>query len=280
MNITASMIRIMQKNLGLSEQHVNGKLDQRTEDALDEALIQRSNDLDPRHADNILSSESRKRKATAFAQLAAVEREIDTGVVDGFLGPQTDFAILNLVFLSKHGQLPHRWVGHQQHIPNPNNWPEERPETLNDFYGPPNEEGTELVTISVPYPHKLSWDPSTRVNRIKCHRKVAASIERVLSKVVDAYGRQDISRLGLDLWGGCFNFRLKRGGTTPSMHSWGIAMDYDPDRNRLSWGFSRATFASPDFDPWWKCWEDEGWVSLGRTQNRDWMHLQAARLPE
>lgn len=28
----------------------------------------------------------------------------------------------------------------------------------------------------------------------------------------------------------------------------------------------------------WKCWEEEGWVSLGRQRNYDRMHVQAAKL--
>ena len=93
------------------------------------------------------------------------------------------------------------------------------------------------------------------------------------------YAFQEIQRLRLDLWGGCLNVRTMRGGTRYSLHSWGIAVDYDPERNRLKWGRDRAAFAQPEYDPWWRLWEEEGWVSLGRHRNFDWMHIQAAFMP-
>ena len=40
----------------------------------------------------------------------------------------------------------------------------------------------------------------------------------------------------------------------------------------------KATFAKPEYERWWQCWEEEGWLSLGRTRNFDWMHVQAAKL--
>ena len=40
----------------------------------------------------------------------------------------------------------------------------------------------------------------------------------------------------------------------------------------------RPRLAQPDGETFWKLWEDEGWVSLGRARNYDWMHVQAARL--
>ena len=41
---------------------------------------------------------------------------------------------------------------------------------------------------------------------------------------------------------------------------------------------TEAEFAKPEYDKWWECWEDEGWTSLGRTRDFDWMHVQAAHL--
>jgi hypothetical protein len=116
------------------------------------------------------------------------------------------------------------------------------------------------------------------VTRTQCNAKVKDSLAKVLAKVRRHYGLGGIAELRLDLYGGGFNLRDKRGGTTMSTHAWGIAFDFDPDRNKLHWGRDRAAFAQPEYDAWWRAWESEGWVSLGRTKNYDWMHVQAARV--
>jgi hypothetical protein len=36
--------------------------------------------------------------------------------------------------------------------------------------------------------------------------------------------------------------------------------------------------AQPEYAPFLDLWEAEGFVSLGRARNFDWMHVQAARL--
>jgi hypothetical protein len=74
------------------------------------------------------------------------------------------------------------------------------------------------------------------------------------------------------------NVRKMRGSDAWSMHSWGIALDFDANRNALRMTSKEAAFAKPAYNQWWKLWEDEGWVSLGRERNYDWMHVQAARL--
>lgn len=61
-------------------------------------------------------------------------------------------------------------------------------------------------------------------------------------------------------------------------HAWGLAIDWDPAHNKLKWGRDRARLARPEYDTWWRLWEEEGWVSLGRTRNFDWMHVQAVKL--
>ncbi len=91
------------------------------------------------------------------------------------------------------------------------------------------------------------------------------------------YGEAEIARLRLDVYGGCYNPRKKRGGSTWSTHAWAVALDFDPANNRLRWGRDKASFARPDYDAWWNIWENEGWVSLGRVKNFDWMHVQAVK---
>jgi hypothetical protein len=99
----------------------------------------------------------------------------------------------------------------------------------------------------------------------------------VLNRVLSHYGEEKIKALGLDMFGGCLNVRKIRGGNRYSTHSWGISIDYNPAQNKLRWGKDKAQFAKPEYDMWWKCWEDEGWISLGRLKDYDWMHVQAAR---
>jgi len=272
-------VRIAQRRLekaGHRPGTIEGALDERTERALDRVLGERAGDLDPSQVSAILSG-SRNRKLAAYIQLLAVDEGLETGPIDGFWGPQTQFAFDNLAALEERGEIPRPFRDLEPNAANPNNWPLESPESeLRSFYGEPGDPGN-LISVEVPYVHRLSWDPGTRVNRITCHKKVAGSFVRVLEQVIDHYGHDGVRALRLDLWGGCFNKRLKRGGTTWSTHAWGIASDYDPDRNRLNWGRARATFARPEYDVWWELWEAEGWTSLGRTAGFDWMHVQAAR---
>ncbi len=82
--------------------------------------------------------------------------------------------------------------------------------------------------------------------------------------------------LGIDVFGGSLNVRKMRGGESYSMHSWGIAIDFDPERNALGWNQSKARLAAADAADFWKIWEGEGWVSMGRARDFDWMQVQAA----
>lgn len=143
------------------------------------------------------------------------------------------------------------------------------------FYG---GVGLHQTTLRLPFKMKLAWDLKTEVERISVHEKVHQSAARAFDKIASAYDEAARKKLGLDLFGGSLNVRVMRGGSAYSMHSWGIAIDFDPARNQLKWGRDKARLAKPDAEEFWKIWESEGWVSLGRAANRDWMHVQAARL--
>ena len=218
---------------------------------------------------------SKKRKLVAYIQMLCKMRDIECGKVDGFWGPQTEFAYESLNHLIEHGSLPDPWRDTEPSDENPNGWPRQTEDRLISFYGKVGENQTR---IHVPFAHRLAWDKTKRVNSFSCHEKVHDSLLRVLTRVLDHYGPERIRELRLDLWGGCLNVRKMRGGTRWSMHSWGIALDYDPECNKLKWGRDRSAFARPDYARWWELWEEEGWVSLGRSRNFDWMHIQAAKL--
>lgn len=143
------------------------------------------------------------------------------------------------------------------------------------FYGPV---GASQVAVDIPFDMYLAWDKGTRVRRMTLHKRVAASAAIVFNRIAGDYSAAERKALGIDLFGGSLNVRKMRGGSSYSMHSWGIAIDFDPERNQLSWGRDRARLAQADALPFWNAWEAEGWVSLGRARNFDWMHVQAARL--
>lgn len=124
----------------------------------------------------------------------------------------------------------------------------------------------------------LAWDRSQRVRKMTLHTKVAASASRILTRVAGIYSLQEREALGLNIFGGSLNVRKMRGGSSYSMHSWGIAIDFDPDRNALNTKAPQARLSHQDAVPFWEEWEKEGWLSLGRARNYDWMHIQAARL--
>ncbi|MCB2067091.1 MAG: M15 family metallopeptidase, partial [Erythrobacter sp.] len=154
-----------------------------------------------------------------------------------------------------------------------NVWPRQKDVLV--YYGKP---GANQTMLASPYPMKLAWDNSKVINKFSVHEKVHDSMARVLKRALDHYGLAEIQRLNLDQWGGCLNVRKMRGGNNYSMHSWGIAIDIDPSNNQLRWGSDRAHMARKDRLPFVKLWEEEGWLSLGRERNYDWMHFQAARL--
>lgn len=215
------------------------------------------------------------RKINGAIQFYAKKNGLEIGPIDGWWRPDTEDAFNQLSHLLDIGTMPNPWRPEDIEDVNPNNWPRQYTPEFDAFYGAPGEN---LVTINFPYPMKLSWEPYSKVTRTSCHTKVKESLERVLVKVKDTYGLDTIRELRLDRFGGCYNKRRVRGGTKWSMHSWAIALDFDHTRNKLDWGRDRAVFAKPEYIPWWEIWEEEGWLSLGRQRNFDWMHVQAAKL--
>lgn len=188
-----------------------------------------------------------------------------SGKIDGIDGPLTETAS-NLY----EREITNRIISP---VSSPNDTPNEIEEELNDLYGRPGEN---LVTFSVPYPLKLSWELHTTVSRITLNKYVKDSALEALENVLRIYG-SDIDRLNLDVYGGSYNLRKKRGGTSWSTHAWGIAVDFDPDHNQLDWDSEKAAFSRSEYTDWWNIWYNRGWYGLGPEKNFDWMHIQKAK---
>jgi hypothetical protein len=144
-------------------------------------------------------------------------------------------------------------------------------------YGQPNESGTYLTTIKLPYPMRIAWDLDTKVTKMRCHKMVADAFLSVFNELLAHYGYERIVELGIDLYGGCFNYRKMRGGTSWSTHAFGIAIDLDPARNTLKETSKTARFARPEYKAMIDIFYKHGFISLGKEKNYDWMHFQIAK---
>ena len=218
------------------------------------------------------------RRKFAVEQSLIRDSGIEIGDIDGLVGQQTMFAREAFQHLLATGQalrLPERDVEAEpaEAVPEQaQQWP--RQADCERFYG---QVGLNQTLLVLPYSMRLAWDLTTEISRFSCHEKVHDAFLRVLTKTLSEYGETRIRQLHLDLFGGCLNVRLMRGGTRMSMHSWGIAIDLDPLRNALRMTHTTAAFARPEYAPFWKIVEGEGLISLGRMRDFDWMHFQAAR---
>ena len=142
-------------------------------------------------------------------------------------------------------------------------------------YGKPNETGEGyLTTILLPYPMRLAWDLDTKVKRMSCHKLAADKFLDVFNDLLAEYGMAEIERLGIDLFGGCFNYRKMRGGTSWSKHAWGIAVDLDPARNKLKETAKTARFARPEYQKMMDVFYKNGFINLGIEKGYDFMHFE------
>ena len=140
-------------------------------------------------------------------------------------------------------------------------------------FGQPGDTSN-FTTIQLPYPMRIAWDTKMTVNKVTVHKLAAPSLSRIFQEILAAYGLAEIQRLGIDLFGGIYNFRKMRGGSDWSVHAWAAAIDLDPARNGLKQTKKTAQFAKPEYKKMNDIFYKNGWYGLGREQDRDWMHYQ------
>ncbi|MFO7602704.1 MAG: M15 family metallopeptidase [Gammaproteobacteria bacterium] len=219
---------------------------------------------------------SNRRMAVACLQLICHEHNIDAGAIDGFYGPQTEYAIGRFALLDSGRPRPRGFTDIVPLRLNPHQFPLERAASLTDYYGEPCQ--ASLTKVTCPWRLRLDWNLRQSTRTISIHHKLSDSLATVLENIYQIYGEDGIRHHGLDRYGGSYNCRNKRGSdTAQSTHAWGIAIDWFPSKNKLRWNSAQASLSNPELDAWWECWEQEGWLSLGRSENRDWMHVQAAK---
>lgn len=170
---------------------------------------------------------------------------------DGFWGPKSQAACLRHL---------------RALMPSPNPWPSSSQAALRAFYGDPWD-NSRIVTIPAPKWLRL-YDGSTVVRTIQCHEKVAASLIRALQAAYEA-APSVASR-----YFGCHVDRKMRGGSSPSLHAYGAAIDLDASANgnKTHWP-TRATMPFAVMEAFAR----EGWTPAGAFWNRDAMHFQATK---
>ena len=159
-------------------------------------------------------------------------------------------------------------------------WPHQS--KVDEFYGNPRGanggpskkwESANIVRIKPPWKLVTAWDGAS-VSSIAVHSRCAESLGRVLQNIWSKAGQNQlkVNEWGMNLYGGGHNFRLMKGGTRLSMHSWGCAVDFDPSRN----GFGDSTPNFANYPQVLEAFASEGWTWGGNWRKADGMHWQAA----
>lgn len=158
----------------------------------------------------------------------------------------------------------------RQLMPKVNPWPKADRASLTAFYGQPGDE-SQLEAFDFPFP---TYYEGKRVLRSRCHKKVKASLLRVLEEIGNRWGGLRGVMEEAEDYGGIYNNRPMRGGTATSMHAWGIAIDLDADDNGnlVPWPV-KADMPIEIMEAFAR----EGWLSAGAFWGRDAMHFQATR---
>ena len=192
-------------------------------------------------------------------EIISMQRRIDSAgfylVIDGEWGPKSIAACKAYL---------------RSLMPVSNPWPYPDAASLRRFYGEPGDE-SKLVSVTFPYP---TYYDGKLIRATRCHEKVAVSLLRILTAIGKGFGhRRDIMEEAED-YGGCFNNRNKRGGTSKSLHAYGAAIDLDADDNtfRDSWPM-KSDMPLEIIEQFYR----EGAISGAIEWGYDSMHFQFSR---
>ena len=129
-------------------------------------------------------------------------------------------------------------------------------ELLSKFGAPESEKS--MVLWDVPAALEIGVLPK----RLYCNRMMISPLSRAFKALIDTGAVNH-----LKTWDGCFNIRNKRNGGTPSLHSWGVAIDINAAWNRMG---QKPTIHADVV----KCFKDAGFDWGGDWSRPDGMHFQ------
>lgn len=129
-------------------------------------------------------------------------------------------------------------------------------------YGEPSPSNKWLVLWDVPTELEIGIIPK----KIYCNKDLIVPLTNAFKALI-ASGHVN----ELKTWDGCFNIRNKRGLNSPSLHSWGIAIDVNAFEN----GLNQTPKLSQGFV---KCFTNNGFEWGGNWSRKDGMHFQLANI--
>jgi hypothetical protein len=124
-------------------------------------------------------------------------------------------------------------------------------------YGEPTLEKN-MVVWDVPTELEIGVIPK----KIYCNKDLVAPLTQAFKNLIATGFVKE-----LKTWDGCFNIRQKRGLSSMSLHSWGIAIDVNAAWN----GLNQTPTLSAGFV---KCFTDAGFDWGGTWTRKDGMHFQ------
>jgi hypothetical protein len=131
------------------------------------------------------------------------------------------------------------------------------------FGNPQSHEKHFMVMWDVPSELEIGVIPK----RLYCNKVMVEPLTRAFKNLIETGHVSE-----LKTWDGCFNIRNVRGRTSPSLHSWGVAIDVNAAWN----GLGKAPTLTSGFI---KCFTDAGFDWGGLWGRPDGMHFQLAKLP-
>jgi hypothetical protein len=135
---------------------------------------------------------------------------------------------------------------------------------------------SQITTLTFPYP--MYYD-STPVKTTSVHKLVKNDLDNIFKEILSTFGLKRIKELKLDQFSGLYNIRDKRGGSSPSIHSWAIAIDLYAAGNGLKVKTGDAVFSKPEYKTFIDIWYKHNFKSFGRELGYDWMHFQVKDAP-
>ena len=134
------------------------------------------------------------------------------------------------------------------------------------------------------------------VTSIPCHKLVHDRLKAIFQETLDLFGADGVHSRRLDVFSGAYcPKKIGQSGAKNvknsswaglSMHAWGVAIDVDggnnpnrKDTKNVDWlNMNSAKGKEHGIAKFWDIVAKHGGYSLGKNNNKDWMHIQFAKI--